>query len=460
MLAIELTLAGVDVVVIERRATPELESSRSGGLQSRTIEVLDQRGVGDRFVSQGTVVQTIHFPAPLDISDFPTRRPHGLGLFQNRFEAILREWADEVGVRVQRGAGVTALTQDADGVDVELDDGRTLRARYVVGCDGGRSTVRKLAGIEFPGWDATSSSILAEAKITDESEIGKVQRDEKGVYAMGKLDDGYARIVVREDVLTRTADPGLEELSEAMTGVWGQDFGVHEPRWISRFTDATRQAAQYRDGRILLAGDAAHTHSPVGGQGLNTGVQDAVNLGWKLALVVQGHASDALLDSYHAERHPVGARVLQQTMALSSLNLGDPRHVALRDTLTQVMAFDEPRRLIAGALSQLDIRYDLGEGHPLLGRRMPDLDLASGTVYELLHDARPVLLRFAGEELDAGPVRVVDASYDGPWELPVIGTVPAPDAVLVRPDGHVAWVGDGSSTGLPEVLETWYGAAT
>lgn len=455
MLAAELVLGGADVVVVEQRESPELESARSGGVQSRTLELLDQRGIGERFVSQGTAVQTVHFPAPVDISDFPTKRPYGLGLFQNKFEAILREWADELGVRVQRGAGVTALAQDDDGVDVTLSDGRTLRAGYLVGCDGGRSTVRKLAGIEFPGWDASMSSLLAEARITDESEVGKVQRDEKGVYAIGKLDDGFARLVVREDELGRTADPTLDELREAMVRVWGSDFGVHEPRWISRFTDTSRQAATYRSGRVLLAGDAAHIHSPVGGQGMGTGLQDAVNLGWKLALVANGVAPDRLLDSYHDERHPVGARVLQHTMALSSLNLGDPRSLALRDQIAAIMALDEPRRMIGGALSGLDIHYDLGEGHPLLGRRMPDLELESGSVFSHLHQAQPVLLCF-GAPIETDRVPVVNAEYEGPWELPVLGAVDAPSAVLVRPDGYVAWAGDGP---LDAALERWFGPA-
>ncbi|MBE2315923.1 FAD-dependent monooxygenase [Solirubrobacter sp. CPCC 204708] len=458
MLAAELALAGVEPMVLERRATPELESARSGGLQARTIEVLDLRGVGERFVSQGQAAQVVHFPVPLDISDFPSRRPYGLALWQNKFEAILREWVTELGVTVERGCEVTGLTQHDDGVDLELAGGRTVRAQYVLGCDGGRSAVRKLAGIEFPGWDPASSSLVAEAKIADESEVGNLRRDDKGVYAIGKLDDGYARMVVREDELGRTSDPTLEDLRGAMIAVWGSDFGVHEPRWISRFTDTSRQAANYRAGRVLLAGDAAHVHSPVGGQGLNTGVQDAFNLGWKLAAVVKGEMPDTLLDSYHDERHPVGARVIQQTMAMTSLNLGDPRSLALRDTIAEVMAFDEPRRFMAGALSGLDIHYDLGEGHPLLGRRMPDLELTGGgTVYELLHTARPVLLNFGGAPLEAG-VRVVDAAYDGPWELPVIGEVAAPSAVLVRPDGHVAWVGeDGSDAGLADAVTRWFG---
>jgi 3-(3-hydroxy-phenyl)propionate hydroxylase len=460
MLAAELALAGVDAVVVERRTGPELESSRAGGLQARTVEVLDQRGVGERFVSQGTPLQTIHFPTTLDLSDFPTRRPYGLGLRQRRFEEILAAWVAELGAPVQRESEVTGFRQDAEDVDVELADGGSVRAQYLVGCDGGRSVVRRAAGIEFAGWGATSSSLIAEARITDESEVGKLRRDEKGVYAMGLLDDGYARIVVRDEELTATTEPTLADLRAGMTAAWGTDFGVHDARWISRFTDAARQAASYREGRVLLAGDAAHVHTPMGGQGLNTGVQDAVNLGWKLARVVKGISPDRLLDSYHAERHPVAARVLQRTMALTALMRGDARSEALRDTIGELMALDAPRKAMAGMLSGLDIHYDLGEGHPVLGRRMPDLDLGSQTVYDLLHDARPVLLNL-GEPgaLTAYGVLTVDAAYDGPWELPVLGEVAAPDAVLVRPDGYVAWVGDGGDDGLADALASWFGPA-
>ncbi|MBJ7329959.1 MAG: FAD-dependent monooxygenase [Solirubrobacteraceae bacterium] len=467
MLAGELALAGIDVGILERRETRQLDGSRAGGLHARTIEVLDQRGIGERFVSQGTTVQVTGFAGvTLDISDFPTRRPYGLGLWQTHIERILAEWIDELPVTVHPGREATGLVQDDDGVDIELASGERVRAQYVVGCDGGRSVIRRAAGIAFEGADPTVSSLIAEVEMAEEPEFG-MRRDARGLHGMGRLDDGPVRVVVREQRLDRTAEPTLEELSAALNEVYGTDYGVHGPRWISRFTDAARQAAAYRDRRVLLAGDAAHVHSPVGGQGLNTGVQDAVNLGWKLAQVVRGTASEQLLDSYHAERHPVAARVLEMTLAQTALMPADDRTDALRGVVGGLMELDEPRRRIAGELSGLDIRYDLGEGHPLLGRRIPDLDLITADgptrVYPLLHDARPVLLHLGGQgAIDIAPwadrVRLVDAECDGPWELPVVGPVPAPAAVVIRPDGYVAWAGDDAgAVALPDALTTWFG---
>ena len=285
--------------------------------------------------------------------------------------------------------------------------------------------------------------------------------------AIGKLEDGRVGVVISERYAGQTEEPTLHDLRQALVAVWGTDFGVHSPSWISRFTDMTRQAASYREGRVLLAGDAAHVHYPVGGQGLNIGVQDAVNLGWKLAQVVGGRSPEGLLDTYHAERHPVAARALQTTMAQTVLTRSDERIDALRDTVAELMGMDEPRKWFAGMVSGLDLHYDLGEGHPLLGRRMPDLDvvIADGPlrVFSLLHDAQPALLNL-GEpgSVDIAPwadrVRLIDAEYSGRWELPVLGEVGAPAAVLIRPDGYVAWVGDGTDTGLREALTTWFGS--
>jgi 3-(3-hydroxy-phenyl)propionate hydroxylase len=467
MLAGELALAGVAVAIVERRASQDLAGARAGGLLSRTIEVFDQRGIADRFLSQGRKAQVPQFAGiPLDISDFPTRHNYGLGLWQNHIERILAGWVDELAVRIYRGRDVAGFAQDDDGVDVELGDGQSLRAKYLVGCDGGRSVIRKAAGIEFPGWDPTTSNLIAEVEMAEEPELG-LRRDALGLHALSRLEDGMrVRVLVTERQVGSTTEPTLRDLSEALVAVYGTDYGIHRPTWISRFTDMTRQAASYRKGRVLLAGNAAHVHPPDGGQGLQTGVQDAVNLGWKLAQVVHRTSPDSLLDTYHAERHPVAARVLHNTMAAIALRRADDRTKALRDTMTEFLGMDEPRRRFAAAMSGLDIHYDLGEGHPLLGRRMPDLNLVTGNgplrVFTLLHNARPVLLNL-GEpgRFDiaqwADRVQLIDARYDGVWELPALGTVAAPTAVLIRPDGHVAWVGDRHPLGLPEALTTWFG---
>jgi 3-(3-hydroxy-phenyl)propionate hydroxylase len=467
MLAGELALAGVEAVIVERRATPELVGSRAGGFHSRTIEVLDQRGIADRFLAEGTPVQAAFFgTTKLDMSDFPTRHPFTLGLWQNRIERILAGWIGELGVDIQRGCEVAVFTQDDAGVDVQLSDGKSIRALFLVGADGGRSAVRKAAGIDFPGWDATRSSLIAEVEVTDETPAG-MRIDEVGVHGLHLMEDGRTtRVVVTEKHLGPAAEPTLADLSKALTDIFGTDFGVHAPTWISRFTDATRQAAAYRSGRVLLAGDAAHIHSPSGGQGIGLGIQDAVNLGWKLAQVVKGTAPDSLLDTYHAERHAAGARALKHTMAQAVMQRTDPRVGALADTVAGLLDIDAARKRIAGLISGLDVRYDFGEGHPLLGRRMPDLDVvtSNGTqrVFSLLHGARAALLNFgAPGSIGVGPwgdrVQVVDAAYDGAWELPVIGSVSAPAAALIRPDGYVAWTGDGTRAGLEDALARWFG---
>jgi len=469
MLAGELALAGIDVVIVERRASQVVDGSRAGGLHARTIEVLDQRGIAERFLSAGQKHPKVGFSLiPLDISDFPTRHNYVLALWQSHFEPILADWVGELGVPILRSCEVMGFAQDGTGVDVELSGDTSLRAKYLVGCDGGRSLVRKTAGIDFAGLDPSTSWMIAEVEMDEEPELG-FRRNSVGTHALGRREVGEpVRVVLTERQVEHTGDPSMDELREALVAVYGTDFGLRGANWISRFTDMTRQAASYRDGRVLLAGDAAHVHPPQGGQGLNTGIQDAVNLGWKLAQVVNGTSPDSLLDTYHAERHPVGARVLHNTMAQVALGSPDDRHQALRDTMIDLLGMDEPRRRIAAMLCGLDIRYDLGAGHPLVGRRMPDLDVhtADGPtrVYALLHDARPVLLNF-GEAggFDIAPwakrVRLVDASHEGVWELPVLGEIAAPPAVVIRPDGHVAWAGDPTDPELPHALATWFGAA-
>jgi 3-(3-hydroxy-phenyl)propionate hydroxylase len=397
----------------------------------------------------------------MDISDFPTRHNYGMALLQSHFERIMSGWIEELGVPIVREREVTSFAQDDSSVDVALSDGPSLRAQYLVGCDGGRSVVRKAAGIDFAGWDPTTSWLISEVEMEDEPEFGL-----RGGGGIGPAEEGRVGVTLAEPDVNRTDEPTLEDLRAALIRVDGTDHGVHSPRFISRFTDMTRQAVAYRSGRVLVAGDAAHVHAPVGGQGLNTGVQDAVNLGWKLAQVVSGTSPESLLDTYHAERHPVGARVLHNTMAQIALRGTGARADALRDTMTELLSMDEPRKRFAGMLSGLDVHYDLGEGHPLVGRRMPDLDLVTADgplrVFTLLHEAKPVLLNL-GEAggLDIAPwadrVQLVDASYAGTWELPVLGEVAAPSAVLIRPDGHVAWVGDDTDAGLRDALTTWFG---
>jgi 2-polyprenyl-6-methoxyphenol hydroxylase-like FAD-dependent oxidoreductase len=468
MLAGELALAGIDVVVVERRTSQDLDGSRAGGLHSRTIEVLDQRGIADRFLVAGQAHPFVGYAGTfLDISDFPTRHNYLLALWQSHFERILAEWVEELEVPILRGSEVVGFTQDDTRVDVELSGDTSLRADYLVGCDGGRSLIRKAAGIDFPGWDPTTSHLIAEVEMDEEPEIG--MRPEGGGIGPVNREEGGGpyRVVLLEKDVEHTTEPTLNDLGESLVAAYGTDYGVHSPTWVSRFTDMTRQAASYREGRVLLAGDAAHVHGPAGGQGLNTGVQDAVNLGWKLAQVVNTTSPQSLLDTYHAERHPVGARVLHNTMAQVALLRTDERSKALRDTMLELLSMDEPRTRIAAMISGLDIHYDLGEGHALIGRRMPDLDVHTTDgpmrVFTLLHDARPVLLNFGDPGgFDVGSwanrVLVVDATHDGVWELPVLGEVAAPAAVLIRPDGHVAWAGELTDPELPRALATWFGA--
>ncbi|WGY73095.1 FAD-dependent monooxygenase [Burkholderia cepacia] len=478
MLAGELALAGVDVAIVERRPDQTLAGSRAGGLIARTLEIFDQRGIVDRFLAEGQKAQVTGFASiRLDISDFPTRHNYVLGLRQKHIERILAGWVDELAVPIYRDCDLTGFAQDDSGVTIELSSRPSLRARYLVGCDGGRSLVRKTAGIEFPGWDATTSSILAECEMTEEPPLG-VHRTALGIHAFGREEyeirdgkivfatEGPVGVMVTEKAVGAKTEPTLEDLREALVAACGTDYGAHHLTWISRFTDMARQAATYRKGRVLLAGDAAHVHSPVGGKGLNIGVQDAVNLGWKLAQVVKGISPDSLLDTYHAEQHPVAARVLRTTMAQVALQRTDDSTEALREIAAELFRMDEPRKRTAAEMCGLGVHYDLGTGHPLLGRRMPDLDLitpdGSIRVFALLRRARPVLLNL--DEPDSiditrwlDRVTLVHARYDGPWELPALGQVAAPTAVLIRPDGYVAWVGTHTQDGLQDAMNIWFG---
>ena len=468
MVAGELALAGVETVIVERRTSQVLDGSRSGGLHARTVEVLEQRGIAERFITAGQKHPALGYGGTaLDVTDTPTRHPYTLALWQSEFERILADWVlGELRVPIRRGYDVVDVEQDDAGVDVELSDGTTLRAAYLVGCDGGRSVVRKAAGIDFPGLEPSTSWMIAEIELDGEPELG-FRRDHLGQHAMGRRrPEEPVRVVLTEASVDHDGEPTFDELRAALIGVYGTDFGLRSATWISRFTDRVRQADRYRVGRVLLAGDAAHVHPPQGGQGLNTGVQDAVNLGWKLAQVVRGTSPASLLDSYHAERHPVGARVLRNTMAQVALASPDERHDALRETVVDLLTVEGARKRVVAMITGLDICYGGGE-HALVGRRLPDVDLQIGAestrVSTLLHAARAVLLTLgATGAFDLGPwvdrVRRVDAQPIDAWELPVLGSVDPVPALLLRPDGHVAWVGGLTDPGLPGALDTWFGA--
>jgi 2-polyprenyl-6-methoxyphenol hydroxylase-like FAD-dependent oxidoreductase len=454
-------------------------------MHSRTLEVLDQRGVLDRFLAAGELTPVGHFSGLwLDFDGVESRHPLPLMLPQSTFERLLEEWAAELGVRVRWSAEVSGLRQDEAGVAVELRTTEaeaapaTLRARYLVGCDGGRSTVRKLAGIPFPGTPATMTALLGDVEVPElPEEFIFMRRCQGGHFSAIALEPGWHRVITSEydHVADRDEPATFEQLRESLVRLAGTDFGMHNPRWISRFGDAARQASRYREGRVLLAGDAAHIHYPAGGQGLNMGAQDAVNLGWKLASVVRGQAPESLLDSYHAERHPVGERVLHNTRAQSALARPGAEMDALRDVVGALIVFDDVNRHLRDMITALDIRYPVGIDHPLAGRRVPDADLkapdGATRVYELLHAARPVLLDLSGSTEVAATakgwadrVELVEArSEDDHWPVPTLGEIPAPAALLIRPDGHVAWAaaagGAPDTAELRTALATWFGPA-
>ena len=470
MLAAELKLAGVDALIVERRANQDLDGSRAGGLHPRSIEVLDQRGVAERFTSAGQPGPMFGFGQTMfTATDLPTRYSFVLALWQSEFEQIMAAWVAELGVTTRRSCEVVGFTQNNDSVDVRLSDGTTLPTQYLVGCDGGRSLVRKTAGIDFAGLPATTSWLIAEVQMDGNPVMGFTHTRD-GTHAIGQRGpDEPIRLVIQQPYILDASEPDMDELRAALRHVYDTDFGLRGATWISRFNDATRQAATYRKGRVLVAGDAAHIHPPQGGQGVGTGIQDAVNLGWKLAQVLKGISPASLLDTYHDERHPVGARVLRNTRAAVAIGLPDEQHRALREIVGDLLTLDDARKQIAAMLFALDIHYDLGDGHPLLGRRMPDLDLEiDGTttrVYELLHDAKAVLLHLDARagHFDPTPwtdrVKVIEAATDSTCDLPLIGIVSVPPAVLIRPDGHVAWTGNVSDPHLPHALTRWFGTA-
>ena len=458
MLASELRLHGVHVVVLEKEAEPT-KVVRSLGLHVRSIEVMDQRGLLERFLALGQQYPVGGFfagiakPTP---DRLDTAHPYILGIPQTVTERLLTEHATELGTEIRRGCELVGLSQDEDGVTVELADGTQLRSRYLVGCDGGRSTVRKLLGVGFPGEPARVEWLLGEVELTAPPEelaavVAEVRKTQKG-FGVGPLGDGVYRFVVPAEGVAedRTVPPTLEEVKQQLRAVAGTDFGVHSPRWLSRFGDATRLAERYRVGRVLLAGDTAHIHPPLGGQGLNLGIQDAFNLGWKLAAEVGGWAPAGLLDSYHTERHPVAADVLDNTRALVELTSLEPGPQAVRRLLSELMDFEEVNRYLIEKITAIGIRYDFGEGHELLGRRLRDVALKRERLYELMHRGRGLLLDQTGRLSVAGWEDRVDHVVDVSEELDV-------PAVLLRPDGHVAWVGEDQADLLSQ-LPKWFGA--
>jgi 2-polyprenyl-6-methoxyphenol hydroxylase-like FAD-dependent oxidoreductase len=488
MLACELRLAGVDVMVVDRLAE-RTGQSRAGGIHSRTLEVLDQRGILDRFLAAGRLEPVGHFSGLyLEFDEAESRHPYPLTILQPVIERLLEERAGELGLRVRRSSEVTGVHQDEGGVTVELNAAdapdttkpagaapATLRARYLVGCDGGRSVVRKLSDIDFPGTPATMTSLIGDVELPDLTEdYIWGGRGEGGHYSAINFEPGWHRVITSEyDHVTDPEGPvTFDQLRASLIKLIGTDYGMRNPRWVSRFNDTARQAAQYREGRIMLAGDAAHIHFPAGGQGLNMGVQDAVNLGWKLSMVINGQAPETLLDSYHAERHPVAERVLHNTRAQAALSRPDPQIEALRDVFASLIVFDDVNRHLRDMLTALGIRYPTGSDHPLAGRRVPDAGLktAGGAtrVYELLHTARPVLLDLRGSAAVAAAlegwgdrVDLVEARNDADhWTVPAVGEIPTPAALLIRPDGHVAWVstaGPPDTAALQAALATWFG---
>ena len=475
MLAFELRSAGVEVELVD--ALPgRTGESRAGGIHARTMELLDQRGLLDGLLAQGRRLDSGHFGGiPLDFSDFPTRYPFTLAVLQSRIECELDHAATSSGAPVQWDSPVTGFRQDDTGVLVEVGGGRPrqIRARYLVGCDGGRSTVRKLADIGFDGTDATVTGMLADVELAEPpAEVFFGTRGSVGDFSVVQFEPGWYRLMAQchDRVLPRDTGLTFEQFRSAFTELAGTDFGMHSPRWVTHYSDAARQAGRYRAGRVFLAGDAAHIHYPAGGQGQNLGLQDAVNLGWKLAAVLRGDAAEALLDTYESERHPVAARVLQNTRAQTALQRPGAHTGALRDTMSQLIGTDEVRHRLGLMITALDIRYDCAGDHPLTGRRVPDADLATteGPVrmYELLRAAHPILLVRNGTDVPdirEWKDRVTVVCADDPaaeWSVPGVGVATAPACSLIRPDGYIAWAASDSGTaGLTAALTAWVGAA-
>ncbi|MRH89319.1 hypothetical protein GFY24_18000 [Nocardia sp. SYP-A9097] len=470
MLATELRLAGVQVTLVDGLPARTGES-RAGGIHARSMEILDQRGLLDRLLPQGRQMQAGHFGGvSLNFADFDTDHPYMLAILQSIIERELEGRAGELDVTTQWDSPVTGFRQDGAGVEVEIGGAhpRTIRAAYLVGCDGGRSAVRQLAGIDFVGTDATVTGMIADVELAaPPAELFFARRAAAGDYSVVQLQPGWYRLVVqRHDlVLPRGTELSFEDFRAHFTELAGTDYGMHSPRWVTHYGDAARQATRYRDGRVFLAGDAAHIHYPAGGQGQNLGIQDAVNLGWKLAAAVHGTAPETLLDTYESERHPIAERVLHNTRAQTALMRPGAHTDALRDVMSDLVDLPEVRHRLGLMITALDIGYDTKCEHPLAGRRMPDTTITTTRVYELLRPAHPILLLLNGTPAPTLPewaahIEIVSAETPaGAWAIPAVGPIPTPAAVLIRPDGYVAWATDEPGTeGLTEALTTWFGA--
>lgn len=456
MLAAELRLHDVRVLVLEKETEPA-SFVRVVSLHIRSLEVMAMRGLLERVLEHGrrrpagAYFAAIAKPAPKDLD---SAYAYLLGIPQPVIDRLLEERAVELGAQVRHGCAVAGFEQDDEGVTVELADGERLRSRYLVGCDGARSTVRKVLGVGFPGEPSRNETLMGEMEVgaPQEEIAAKVAeiREAHPSFSLGPFGERAYRVVVpAAGVSDRAEPPTLEDFKRELRAIAGTDFGVHSPRWLSRFGDATRLAEHYRVGRVLLAGDAAHIHPPAGGQGLNLGVQDAFNLGWKLAAQIRGWAPGTLLDTYHAERRPVAEDVLDNTRAQLELTSAGPGPRAVRRLLTELMDFDEVNRHLTEKISAIGVRYDFGEGPDLLGRRMPDIGVAQGNLYSLLRRGRGLLLDRTGHLTAGGWSDRVDRLADPAAELD------AP-CVLLRPDGHVAWIGDGRRD-LDDHLARWFG---
>lgn len=456
MLAAELRLHDVRVLVLEKETEP-VSFVRIVSLHIRSLELMAMRGLLDRILEHGRqrpvggIFAAITKPTPEGLD---SAYAYLLGIPQPVIDHLLEEHATALGAQVRRGCTVAGFEQDDEGVTVELSDGERLRSRYLVGCDGARSTVRKLLGVGFPGEPSRTDTLMGEMEVgvPQEEIAAKVTeiRETDKRFMLGPFGEGVYRVVVpAAGVSDRAQPPTLEDFRQQLRTIAGTDFGVHSPRWLSRFGDATRLAERYRVGRVLLAGDAAHIHPPAGGQGLNLGVQDAFNLGWKLAAQIRGWAPEPLLDTYQAERHPVAEDVLDNTRAQVELMSTEPGPQAVRRLLTELMDFDEVNRHLIEKITAIGIRYDFGEGPDLLGRRLRDIDLKQGHLYGLLHRGRGLLLDRTERLTVGGWSDRVDYLADPTAVLDV-------PCVLLRPDGHVAWIGDDQQD-LDDHLSRWFG---